>query len=44
MNRGRIDKAEALLQQARVLDPDNPTIQADLDRARRIQASVRPRS
>ncbi len=44
MNRGQIDQAEALLQQASVLDPGNATIQADLDRARRIQASVRPRS
>jgi len=44
MSRGQIDQAETLLQQARDLDPGNPVIQGDLDRARRIQASVRPRS
>lgn len=44
MSRGQIDRAEALLQQARTLDPANTVIQGDLDRARRIQASVRRRS
>ena len=44
MNRGRIDQAEALLQQASLLDPDNALIQAVLVRARRIAAGVRPKS
>lgn len=41
---GQVGRAEALLQQAKVLDPGSPLIQRDLDRARRIQAGVRPRS
>lgn len=41
---GQVARAEALLQQAKVLDPASAVIQRDLDRARRIQASVRPRS
>ncbi len=41
MNRGAINKAVGLLRQAVALDPGNPVIQRDLDRAVRIQANVR---
>jgi len=41
MNRGAINKAVGLLRQAQALDPGNPVIQRDLDRAIRIQANVR---
>ena len=43
MNSGGIDRAVSLLQQAAPLDPDNALIRADLERALRIQASVRNR-
>jgi hypothetical protein len=41
MNVGQIDRAVALLRQAQSLDADNPVIQRDLDRATRLQASLR---
>jgi tetratricopeptide (TPR) repeat protein len=44
MNGGKIDRAVALLREARELDPDNPLIRRDLDRATRIQTMVRGRS
>ncbi|HEY3697002.1 LysM domain-containing protein [Phenylobacterium sp.] len=44
MNGGKIDRAVALLRQARELDPDNALIRRDLDRATRIQTTVRGRS
>ena len=37
MNKGDIDHAVGLLRQAQALDPDNPAIKADLERALRIQ-------
>jgi hypothetical protein len=43
MNKGSIDQAVALLQQAAPLDPENKLIRADLERALRIQQSVRRR-
>lgn len=43
MNLGAIDKAVGLLGRAQTMDPGNPAIQRDLDRARRIQANVRAR-
>jgi hypothetical protein len=43
MNKGSVDLAVALLQQAMPLDPNNPLIRNDLDRALRIQASLRRR-
>lgn len=43
MNRGAIDRAVQLLRDAQVTDPDNPLIARDLERARRIQATVRHR-
>ena len=43
MNSGAIDAAIALLRQALQLDPANGLIQKDLDRALRIQATVRAR-
>jgi len=43
MNRGAIHQSVALLQQAQTLDPGNPAIQKDLERARRIKASVQGR-
>lgn len=43
MNSGGIDRAVALLQQAAPLDPGNALIKSDLERALRIQASVRNR-
>lgn len=44
MNRGAIDRAVPLLRQALALDPGNTLIRKDLDRALRIQATVRSRS
>jgi hypothetical protein len=41
MNRGAIHQAVVTLRQALQLDPANPAIQRDLDRAVRIQATVR---
>ncbi len=41
MNSGAIDRAVALLRQAHSADPSNPTIKNDLNRAVRIQSSVR---
>ena len=41
LNRGAIDKAQDLLRQALRLDPGNPLIQRDLDRATRIGQAVR---
>lgn len=43
MNRGGIHQAATLLRQAQSLDPGNPAIQKDLERAQRIQASVQGR-
>lgn len=43
MNKGAIDRAVGLLQQALSLDPGNPAIQRDLERAQRIQRTVRAR-
>jgi hypothetical protein len=43
MSSGGIDRAVALLRQAAPLDPANTLIRADLERALRIQASVRNR-
>ena len=43
MNRGGIHQAVGLLQQALALDPGNPAIQKDLERAQRIKASVQGR-
>ena len=40
LNRGAPGKAVSLLQQALAADPGNPTIQRDLARAQRIQASL----
>jgi hypothetical protein len=44
LNSGRVDSAVALLRQAQALDGDNPAIQRDLDRAVRLQASLRARA
>jgi hypothetical protein len=41
MNSGQIDGAVALLRQAHALDAGNPAVQRDLDRAVRLQASLR---
>jgi hypothetical protein len=41
MNSGQIDRAVVLLRQAQTLDAANPAIQRDLDRALRLQASLR---
>jgi len=41
MNSGAIDRAVALLRQAHSADPDNVVIKNDLNRALRIQSSVR---
>jgi tetratricopeptide (TPR) repeat protein len=41
MNSGQLDRAVALLRQAQTLDAENPAIQHDLDRAVRLQASLR---
>ncbi|MDB5661763.1 MAG: hypothetical protein JWN59_101, partial [Sphingomonas bacterium] len=43
MQRGQIDRAVALLTQASRLDPQNPRIRQDLDRASRIRNTVRAR-
>jgi Tfp pilus assembly protein PilF len=40
LNRGMVDKAVALLQQALALDPSSELIQHDLDRAVRIRQAV----
>ncbi len=40
LNGGNVDRAVALLRQARALDASNPAIQRDLDRAVRLQASL----
>lgn len=40
LNQGAIGRAVGLLQQAAALDPGNPTITRDLDRALRIQRTV----
>ena len=40
LNRGAIDRAVSLLQEAHRLDPKNPLIQHDLDRAQRISRAV----
>jgi len=44
MNRGAIDRAVALFQQASRLDPGNALIQRDLDRAVRISRTVHAKS
>jgi hypothetical protein len=44
MNRGAIDRAVALFQKANRLDPSNPLIQRDLDRAVRISRAVHAKS
>lgn len=41
LNTGSVDRAVVLLQQARALDGGNAAIQRDLDRATRIQGSLR---
>jgi hypothetical protein len=41
MNVGELDRAVALLRQAQTLDSENLMIQRDLDRATRLQASLR---
>jgi hypothetical protein len=43
LNTGQVDSAVALLRQARTLDASNSAIQRDLDRAVRLQASLRSR-
>lgn len=43
MSRGTIDSAIQLLRKAQALDPANPLIRRDLERAVRIQATVRAR-
>ena len=43
MSRGRIDLAVALLEKAQTLDPGNPLISHDLERAHRLQVAVRDR-
>lgn len=43
MNRGAIDRAVQLLQAAQTADPDNVLVTHDLERARRIQATVHHR-
>jgi hypothetical protein len=40
LNRGAVDKAVGLLQQALALDPGNALIQRDLDRALRVSQAV----
>jgi Flp pilus assembly protein TadD len=39
LNRGEVAHAKLLLQQARRLDPANPLIQRDLDRAVRLSSA-----
>jgi LysM repeat protein len=41
LNAGQVDGAVVLLRQALTLDPNNPAIQRDLDRAARLQTSLR---
>ena len=41
MNGGQVDSAVSLLRQAQTLDSENPAIRRDLDRALRLQASLR---
>ena len=41
LNRGAVDRAIALLTQAKALDPANALIQRDLDRATRIGRAVK---
>lgn len=43
LNKGQVGNAVGLLSQALRLDPGNALIQRDLDRARRLQATVRAR-
>ena len=43
LNAGAVDRAVALLRQALALDPGNAAIRNDLDRALRIQSTVRSR-
>jgi hypothetical protein len=43
MSRGRIDLAVSLLEKAQTLDPGNPLISHDLERAHRLQVAVRDR-
>ena len=43
LNRGAVDRAVALLQQAAQLDPDSALVRRDLERARRIGQAVRRR-
>jgi tetratricopeptide (TPR) repeat protein len=43
MSRGRIDLAVSQLERAQTLDPGNPLIGHDLERARRLQVAVRDR-
>lgn len=43
MSAGAIDRAVALLRQALALDPDNPAIRRDLNRALRVQNTVHSR-
>lgn len=40
LDRGAVDRAVILLEQALALDPENNLIQRDLERARRIQEAV----
>ncbi|MDZ4318367.1 MAG: hypothetical protein U1A07_05925, partial [Phenylobacterium sp.] len=41
LNRGAVDQAVGLFRQALTFDPGNAVIQKDLDRALRIQKTVR---
>lgn len=43
LNAGQVDRAVVLLRQAQALEPANAAIQRDLDRAVRLQASLRAR-
>ena len=43
LNQGKIDRAVGLLRRAATLDPGNPLIARDLERAERIAATVRAR-
>lgn len=44
LNRGGVDRAVGLLRQAAQLNPDDALVKRDLDRAMRIQATVKSRS
>jgi hypothetical protein len=44
LNTGQVDSAVTLLRQAQALDANNPAIQRDLDRAVRLQTSLRSRA